>query len=89
MHLAEVMERREPPSEYAAGGIETHPAAGRLISVDSLSSLLFHLCWRPSHCVTVLVGCGSMGTSGDRRGRPIQCLVWKKFFQVINFNLKN
>jgi len=75
MHLAQVMERREPPSEYAAGGIEPHPAAGRLISVDFFSSLLFHLRWMPSHCVTVLPGCGSMGTSGDRRGRPKQCLV--------------
>lgn len=43
MPLAQGMERREPPSECVAGGMETHPAAGRLISVDSLSSLLFQL----------------------------------------------
>lgn len=68
MPLAQGMEQREPPSECVAGGMETHPAAGTLISVDSLSSLLFHLCWKPSHHVTVLPGCGSMGTTGDRRG---------------------
>ncbi|NXW07206.1 DHE3 dehydrogenase, partial [Fregetta grallaria] len=54
--------------------VKAHPAAGRLISVDSLSSLLFHLCRMPSHYVTMLPGYGSMGTSGDRRGPPKQCL---------------
>lgn len=85
MPLAQGMEQREPPSECVAGGMETHPAAGTLTSVDSLSSQLFHLCWKPRHCVTVLPGCGSMGTTGDRRGRS-QCLLWKSFFQVIKSN---
>lgn len=79
-YLAQVMERREPPSDYAAGGTETHPAAGRLISVDSLSSPLFPLHRVPRHCLTVLRGCGNMGTGGDRRARPEQRLVWEKFF---------
>lgn len=47
MRLAQVGERREPPNEYVAGGIETHPAAGRLISVDSLSSLSLVLDAKP------------------------------------------
>lgn len=72
MPLAQGTERREPPSECVAGGMETHPAAGRLISVDSLSSLLFHLCWKPSHRVTVLPGCGSMGTTEE--GGPVSGL---------------
>lgn len=86
MHLAQVMEGTEPPSEYVVDGTETHPAAGRLFSVDPLSALLFHLCWMPSHCVTVLPGCGNRG---GRRGAPKQRLIWKMFFQIINFNLKN
>lgn len=68
MPLAQGMEQREPPSECVPGGMETHPAAGTLISVPSLSSLLSHLCWKPRHHVTVLPGCGSMGTTADRRG---------------------
>lgn len=81
MPLAQGMEEREPPSECVAGGMETHPAAGTLSSVDSLSSLLSHLCWKPRHRVTVLPGCGSMGTTGDRRGRSS---VW---FGRISFKL--
>lgn len=68
MPLAQGMEQREPPSECVAAGMETHPAAGTLPPVESLSSLLFHLCWKPSHHVTLIPGCGSMGTTGDRRG---------------------
>lgn len=32
MHLAQVMGGREPPSEYVASGMETHPSAGRFRS---------------------------------------------------------
>lgn len=89
MPLAPVMERSEPSSEYGAGGMGTHPAAGSLVSVGSFSSLLFLLCWRPSRCVTVLPGCGNTGARGGRRERPKQRLVWEKFLQVIHFNSYN